>query len=915
MTRCDIQMVGSASRSPAARAVDAAYSEAKRWWDVGELLRAELAAAEFDSESAVVVDLMHAVSYTLRLNHGDSKTGCRLVPATETAGPTWPPRISEISDATVALWGEIADQVVHPGAKARFHDLLFERGHGDRRAHGSTAATAYLDAANLEPDLTLDVTADLVRAWELARRLRHGGLEQASIDAMLARARSGLSSSPADPPGCVLPLLGALATPRPLRRPSGGPTPRSEPPGDRTTVDELLERAWLVYRDVFHTANIADLMRMRARDDDAAIEAIGRREVEAYLAEADANSGMIKQGLLERAVAIARNRGFTDLRARATAKLQAIPVASLGLQRASSSFTIPPEQLERALAGFTASPEWQDGLHFFLAATCPTGDLSTLQTQAVEVSKVAVFRAMTATVKLNADGLPVSTASSAEEREAAFLADCAGVHAQLRGQTMARGLWRMKSEYGVPSEDDLLVVLSGNGSWDQRLAGSIAKAFIHFWNEDYESCLAVALPRIETAARALLLELGEPIFRTQIGRDPGDYPSLHKLLEKLEELALDESWAYFLRWLLISPYGPNLRNGFAHGLISNVGPVYAALVLKAATMLSTLVPPQIDGRDPTTSSEREELLSRLADPIPEPDIAADADPFLGRRWYVTTSNRVDVRPIIASLKTRGVEPYVLTDLAESGTPTARKSQSAIAGADVVMAVLEPGVSLQSALLDVGIATALGKPTVVVAGSTEAAPFERPGTIVIRAAPDDTSVIDRALDQAMGQLLKSDIPVPQRERPLGAFADELLSRLAAESPVSEQVAASLLAEAIDASGASAAEGVSYERHRYDIGVWSDDLAEIGLNPLIVELKRSLQRGAADQALQYLSANPNLGAALLVTIDQVADLASPGHVPYPVLATSLQTLLEQMRSLSFAAVVRRLRNDSVHRRPSR
>lgn len=909
-------MLEPSSNTSAAAAIDAAYSEAQRWWDVGDLLRARLADAEFDPESLLVRELVHAVSYFLRLNHGDPKAGCRLVPVTETAGPCWPPRISEATDETVALWRNMADLVTNQAAKARFHDLLFERGHGNRRDHALAAAAAYLAAADMQADLTLDVTAELVRAWDLVRSVGAAELEQLSLGAMLARVTSGLHASPASPPGCVLPLLSVLATPP--RRSTSTTETRFASGADPATVASLLDEAWLVYRDGFHTAQIADLMRVHAHGDQAAVDAIGRREIETYLTEADAASGMIKQGILEKAVALSRDLGFTDLRAQATAKLQAIPVASLGLRPISSTLTVSPEQVERALASFTASPEWQDGLRVFLAASCPTGELSAIKAQAIELSKVAVFRYMTATVRVNADGLPVSTASSPEERDGAFLAECAGVHAQLNGQALARGLSRMKSEYGIPSEAELLVVLSGNGSWDQRLAASLAKAFVHFWNEDYESCLAVAITKIEASARALLRELSEPIFRTQLGQDPGDYPSLHKLLARLEELALDESWAYFLRWLLVSSNGPNLRNDFAHGLVGNVGPVYAALVLKAATMLSTLVPPQVDGRDPTAANDRDELLSRLAEPIPETastvEGGAHADPFLGRRWYVTASNRLDVRPLIAALKSRGVEPYVLSDVVESGTPIVRKSQAAIVSADVVMAVLEPGIALQGALLDAGIAAGLGKPTVIVADLADAAQFERPGTIIIRARPDDTALINRALDQALGQLLKADVPAAQREKPIGQLTDELIARLFRSAPIDEYFAAEVLADAIDASGASAAEGFQHGENRFDIGVWSDDLAEVGLNPLIVELKSSAQTGAAQQTLHYLRTNPNLRAALLVSIEPDPVSLAPEQVPFPVLVITLQELLEQMRTLSFAEVVRRLRNRSVHGRPA-
>jgi Flp pilus assembly protein TadD len=50
--------------------------------------------------------------------------------------------------------------------------LLFERRGGIGRKRAVTAATAYLEAARSCPQADLAVAQSLVRAWELARRMR-----------------------------------------------------------------------------------------------------------------------------------------------------------------------------------------------------------------------------------------------------------------------------------------------------------------------------------------------------------------------------------------------------------------------------------------------------------------------------------------------------------------------------------------------------------------------------------------------------------------------------------------------------------------------------------------------------------------------------------------------------------------------
>jgi len=150
----------------------------------------------------------------------------------------------------------------------------------------------------------------------------------------------------------------------------------------------------------------------------------------------------------------------------------------------------------------------------------------------------------------------------------------------------------MADRYGVPSELDLAILLSGGGQGDEPLALSLARGFRHYWAGDYQACVHVVVPKAEAAARALLVELDEGIYRIQAGKDPGQYPGLYILLDELEKLALDESWAYFLHWLFLGPFGMNMRNEIAHGFVTDVGPVYAALVLRAASMLITVAAPQ-----------------------------------------------------------------------------------------------------------------------------------------------------------------------------------------------------------------------------------------------------------------------------------------------------------------------------------
>lgn len=63
-----------------------------------------------------------------------------------TADP-WPPQLTAVDEATLDVWEDAGQRSVAPAARARLHDLLFLRRHGDVRRHIQDAVEAYVEAA------------------------------------------------------------------------------------------------------------------------------------------------------------------------------------------------------------------------------------------------------------------------------------------------------------------------------------------------------------------------------------------------------------------------------------------------------------------------------------------------------------------------------------------------------------------------------------------------------------------------------------------------------------------------------------------------------------------------------------------------------------------------------------------------
>jgi hypothetical protein len=126
------------------------------------------------------------------------------------------------------------------------------------------------------------------------------------------------------------------------------------------------------------------------------------------------------------------------------------------------------------------------------------------------------------------------------------------------------------------------------------------------------------------------------------GKDPGGYPGLYVLLDKLEEIALDESWTYFLRWLLLGPFGANLRNNLAHGLPTNTSPEYAALTLRAVSVLTLVASPMTPDSIAAQDRERATLVRLLSAPPPPSGFTDTLLTWVARRlarawWYAQTA--------------------------------------------------------------------------------------------------------------------------------------------------------------------------------------------------------------------------------------------------------------------------------------
>jgi len=587
--------------------LDRACANAARHLDVDLALAPAEIPDGVPAGEALRRELLLAFTYQLQLDL-DGRDGCQLV----ALGDGWVPPVREVAEPVIQLWRETANAVTALAAVARLEDLLFCRRDGNGRDRASRAGQAYLALA-ARVDIGMDVVEAVVRAWTLARSVGENDLESQVRGRMVAIVEDVMGRHPGEHPGVVLPLLGALA--------AGPKAPARQPTTDPHDVDGLLACAAATF--VGHHATVIAGFRRRRTPDATTRDLIARDEVKAYQRYAEQSPlPAVRMMRLRDAAQVARDRSLPDLQGDIAAAMQRIAPSELDLVTFEAASTLPGHVVEGFLRDYTRSVAWRDGFDEFFASDPPTGPIDQVR-QHGRQSRSGLSKILPATIL--AGGLPRATAGDQDAQDRFDMSLFAQVRAENIGRLMAEGLRRIADRYGVPSEDDLVDYFVSRGGRDVKLLRSLAKGFRHFWHGDTESCVYLVTPRLETSARNLLLELDEGIYRVEAAKDPGGYPGLYVLLDKLELIALDESWAYFLRWLLLGPFGANLRNDVAHGLPVNTTVEYAALTLRAVATLALVSSPT--GRDGVAAGDREraELVRLLSTP---PRVSSPVDGLL-----------------------------------------------------------------------------------------------------------------------------------------------------------------------------------------------------------------------------------------------------------------------------------------------
>jgi hypothetical protein len=491
-----------------------------------------------------------------------------FVPMLQSGDYSYPPKLSELPLFVVQYLDDVSRHLTSAAAKARLNDLLFCVGQNPQNT-SLIAIDSYFELIDSSID-DLEVAEGLLRSIRLSRAVKNDERWAKAMRLTLGFATSKLRE--ASGPGVVLPLLELLAG-------------KHSPYIDETTT--LLQEALTVYSDPHIRNDILGTL-IKIVDDTSEKADLGRERVRVWLDAARNATNPVRLMHLETAVRIAEDVGDSELRAEARDLLQQAAKGDLGMERFQQQIELPSSVVEEYLSQFTSAADIWDALSRLSTHQPVTGSVDDTRRIAEESDRIAPLQAIIPIARLGADGLPSWRPQTAAEIEDARLARHETLRLQVTADLLARGLMRIRDQYGVPDVEQLVRHFESRPNITPGAARSLSKGFHYFWREDFVEATVVTVWQIEALSRNLLLKANQGIYRTQRESRPGQYPGLGFLLSELLTLGLDESWYRCLWTVFASPAGVNLRNEIAHGFVADIPYTMAAVTLHSASYLSTL---------------------------------------------------------------------------------------------------------------------------------------------------------------------------------------------------------------------------------------------------------------------------------------------------------------------------------------
>lgn len=292
--------------------------------------------------------------------------------------------------------------------------------------------------------------------------------------------------------------------------------------------------------------------------------------------------------------------------------------------------------------------------------------------------------------------------------------------------------------------------------------------------------------------------------------------------------------------------------------------------------------------------------------------------------FVSAPAGVNLNKIKSILIERDIEIIHPSDLLTHGQSISEKINKLISQADIFLAVFDESLESGNTLFELGLAVGQKKQIVILTPPRFKLPSDILGFLVLRVTQDNLDALGFSLDQMLTATLnkskkrtsKTYKNIGQASKPISNKIYELKNKLNELGPSSAGYALErFVADLLKESGISVIQQSDKPDTGADFAIWSDELAPVLGNPILIEIKRNIRDRAqalkvTDQLTRYIEKSNSKSAIVFYLEGLPSDRVQKLSERFNILFFRLGDIVEQLQNKSFADTIRSRRNFIAH-----
>lgn len=292
--------------------------------------------------------------------------------------------------------------------------------------------------------------------------------------------------------------------------------------------------------------------------------------------------------------------------------------------------------------------------------------------------------------------------------------------------------------------------------------------------------------------------------------------------------------------------------------------------------------------------------------------------------FVSAPAGVNLSRIKQILLERDIEFVLPSEVLAHGQTISEKINKLISRSDIFMAVFDDVHDSGNILFELGLAVGLKKQIIILTPPSLSLPSDLSGFLVLRVTQDNLDALGFSLDQMLAAIRKKskkrvtkkydDLKITKK--PISNKIYDLKDKLNDLDPrVAGYTLERFVADLLRESGISVIQQSEKPDTGADFAIWSDELAAILGNPILIEIKRAIRDRAqalqvTNQLTRYIEKSNSKSAIVLYLEGLPSDRIQNFTHEFNILFFQLGDIVEQLQNDTFADIIRIRRNIIAH-----